>query len=92
MNPRLDDELADKLDAEAREYAADAKIRRINALRFDRAMSGPPGEPPEYLCEGCGSEDCICVDDESEDQKLRERIILEAHHDAVASMTERKSA
>lgn len=34
------------------------RIRKVNAARRRDAAQGPPGDPPTYICEMCGLEEC----------------------------------
>lgn len=45
-------------------------IEQINFMREWWSRQGPPGDPPVFLCELCGYENCECG--EEHDEKERE--------------------
>lgn len=45
---------------EARQLDAEAGLWRRNARAHERARRGPPGDPPELLCEDCGRQEDEC--------------------------------
>lgn len=57
----------ESLREEARELAAEDRIHRINAHRAWASTQGEPGDPPEFICPGCGLDgECECPEEEAE--------------------------